>query len=139
MEALITQLVFNHALRIRVKADVGASSSPGVASTTAISPDSLSLAEEPDAGEDTQAAHSDAQNSSGRTEPEQRAVPTKPGLQTKETKEPETRTSIKSPQISNVTGRLLNLMTSDMNSLISGIDWLHLGPYRSVLEVDSLH
>lgn len=98
-QGILTQLLFDHALRIRVKADAQSNAPAFVASNT------VSLAEE----------SSDENTVLGNADGEQREA-SSPSLASTTTKVEEEKTSL--------VGKLNTLATADMESLMNGRDFL---------------
>lgn len=114
-QAILTQLIFEHALRIRVKAEASDQGepvrTPGTGSTTAVAtPDNASTAE-PEG-----ATSSPSSNNGDTPEPTTKQKDTK--LEAKEEKAEKKR---------NLVGKLNNLVTSDLDSLQGGQMFMMLG------------
>ena len=118
---MITELVFEHALRIRVKAEGGTGSSPSAASSVATTPDNASIAEQSDApdspstDDETQTAFSEGTRASK-------------GKKSQAPSETSTATAGQ-PQPAeakggHLVGKLNNLVTTDLNNLVDGRDIL---------------
>ncbi|KAK7681762.1 hypothetical protein QCA50_015109 [Cerrena zonata] len=108
-QAIMTQLIFEHALRIRVKAEVGdekpPAETPGTGSTTAVpTPDNASAIEPEEGATSSSTAESVTTDST-----------TKPKDNKPKSNE-ETRTDKKR----NLVGKLNNLVTSDLDSISGG-------------------
>lgn len=114
--ATITQLVLGHALRIRVKAqtaDEAASSDVSVVAT----PDTASAIEQP--GSSTEAG--------GKSDP---SKPTATSISGESTSMKTTADENKLAGGENFIGRLNNLVTTDINTMSNGVDWLEIGAVR---------
>ncbi|KAH9951515.1 hypothetical protein B0H21DRAFT_775731 [Amylocystis lapponica] len=112
-EAIVTQLVFDHALRMRVKAET--SEGPASGATTAVAtPETASLCE-PTAAEE----HQDGlRDSDGVTLDPHAETGTAGGKQTPKSSDDD--------KGSNLIGRLNNLITSDMDNISGARDFLYL-------------
>lgn len=133
VQGLITQLVFEHALRIRIKAETGSSTSASAASSVATTPDNASIAERSDGAEspttddETQTAVSDAASTS-KASKRKSAAPSEASTTTEETKPSETKGG-------HLVGKLNNLVTTDLNNLVDGRDILFVcESLRCILE-----
>ena len=127
-EAIITQLVFDHSLRIRMKAETTESPSPSRATTAAQTPDNASIAEpEPEHEEGASGSQSSEDGTTGRASTLSGATvkgkePAKKGEEDKEKeKKPESAGS------GNLIGKINNLVTTDLANIIDGRDFLFLG------------
>lgn len=127
MQALITQLVFNHALRIRVKAETSSTPSQSTVSSVATTPDNASIAERSDGAEspitddETQTAISEgtaASKASKRKSQAPSEASTAPVAE--EAKSSESKSG-------HLVGKLNNLVTTDLNNLVDGRDFLFIG------------
>jgi hypothetical protein len=121
VECLITQLLFEHSLRIRVKAETSdPTETHGDASVTPanepVTPDSQSVAETQEASESDTLAHSQ-----GNTETTINAPgDVKPDKSAKETKEDG------ASKASNLTGKITNLVTTDLKNITEARDFLFI-------------
>ncbi|KAI0711030.1 hypothetical protein C8T65DRAFT_739602 [Cerioporus squamosus] len=147
-EAIITQLVFDHALRIRMKAETSESPSASRATTAAHTPDNASIAEPEEEG----AAHGSPSGSNASEDETVRAstistastTATKKGKEAtgkkgEEAKDPLAESSAPS---GNLIGRINNLVTTDLNNLVDGRDFLFIvlyAPLQVVLSVIFLY
>ncbi|KAH9854915.1 multidrug resistance-associated ABC transporter [Lenzites betulinus] len=132
-EAIITQLVFDHALRIRMKSESSQSPSASRASTAVHTPDSASILE----GVTGEEASPSSSNENGSEEDETvhastasttSTAPGKKGLDTKKTDEKLAGLS-SGPASGNLIGRINNLVTTDLNNLVDGRDFLFIALY----------
>ncbi|KIJ68833.1 hypothetical protein HYDPIDRAFT_173463 [Hydnomerulius pinastri MD-312] len=125
-ECIITQLVFEHSLRIRMKAELPDN---GKGSDSAIStPDSASIAESNTVVEGSrESSVDDVQSSSASTT----ASSTAKGKQKAKVKTDAADAQAKKPQSSadNLVGKINNLVTTDLNNIIEGRDFLMVFPY----------
>ncbi|TCD68834.1 hypothetical protein EIP91_009701 [Steccherinum ochraceum] len=125
-QGILTQLLFDHALRIRVKADAQNNASASTTSTAAPTPDNASIAEgsnSNDSGEETAGSvHSTAKGK--QREPSAASLSS---TATKVDKEKED-----SKEKTNLAGKLNNLATTDMESLVNGRDFLFVILYIPV-------
>ncbi|CAL1706378.1 unnamed protein product [Somion occarium] len=114
-QAILTQLIFDHALRIRVKAEVSKPSPTASNDTTAVStPDTASVAE--GEGPSTFSESSAASTASCTASSSTKGKNT--GPEADKAKEPI------GVEKHNLTGRLNNLVTSDVDSLVNGQQWM---------------
>lgn len=138
-EAIITQLVFDHALRIRVKSETS-SGTPGssIASSVATTPDNASIADasersESPGGDDddeTQTAVSEGTNASRTSKDKKsRSASEATSSTTATATEP---TKSEGPHAGNLVGKLNNLVTSDLNNVTNGRDFLFVCELCSV-------
>lgn len=118
-QATLTQLLYDHALRIRMKAETSSDSSGSRTSTAAPTPDSASIAE-PEQEEATN-GNSDSTSTT--------AVGTDSGGKGKQkaqaagdAKKP--AEDLKDSQGKNLIGKINNLVTSDLNNITSGRDFM---------------
>ncbi|CCL98867.1 uncharacterized protein FIBRA_00874 [Fibroporia radiculosa] len=123
LEAVITQLVFEHALRMRVKADV--SDTPTTVTTT---PDSASVAEidgvglTPTEGQSTSSTlAADADSKMGKQKDKDDAQP-----RTKQSSSERDKDDNGGEKSKNVAGRINNLITTDLAALALGQVALYL-------------
>ncbi|KAK0198511.1 hypothetical protein F5146DRAFT_1100167 [Armillaria mellea] len=138
-EAIITQLVFEHSLRIRVKASTA--DSPG--KSTAPTPDSASIIEDPPSTEssgssstlhgtsdavstDSRDANCDA--STTNQAPSSSTELTQDSLSGQDAAE----TSAAQSDTSNLVGKINNLVTTDLGNIIDARDFLLIGVYVPV-------
>ena len=122
VQAIITQLVFDHALKIRVKTEV-ASSTP--ASSAVTTPDTASLAESVEGGSASETETETQTAVSETTTPKHKRTSSESGESST------TKASEKAPDADaksgNLVGKLNNLVTTDLNNLVDGRDFLFLG------------
>ncbi|KAH9939278.1 uncharacterized protein BXZ73DRAFT_99482 [Epithele typhae] len=124
-EAIITELVFDHALRIRMKADTtGDSPTPSRANTASQTPETASLAEEGEGAEEGDERTVRASTvSEGST-----VVAQEDGKK----KEAEKVVEAKSADAGNLVGKINNLVTTDATNIVNGRDFLFLVIYAPV-------
>lgn len=126
-QALITQLVFNHALRIRVKAEAANSAPSSAASSATTTPDSASVADPSETAE-----------SSANSEDEDETAVSEATSTTKGKGKGSRAASVSgesskgleptaSEKAGNLVGKLNNLITTDLNNLTDGRDFLFVG------------
>lgn len=119
MEGIITQLVFSHALRIRMKAEASDKTEQVHLIATA-SPDSMSLADQPSSSNsedqtlrssvDSSSVEANSQSSKGKQkEPVSASAPAK-----------------SDSTADNLVGKMNNLVTTDLNNITQGRDFLLL-------------
>ena len=120
-QAVITELVFEHALRIRMKADTESSSAAPSNATTAVgTPDNASqLGVEGEGSEsgDAEAGHSATASSSTAVAPTSGSAKGKAKSTSEEQpKEVEPEKPVKKATGGHLVGRINNLVTSDLNN-----------------------
>ncbi|KAF8528012.1 hypothetical protein BU17DRAFT_81241 [Hysterangium stoloniferum] len=129
-EAIITQVVFNHALRIRMKEETTASSKPSTAANT---PDSRSIAEnDSDAetesrGETLQGESSPSPTSKdvAKKKPSNVSSASIPTAVSSSTSEKPASDSLSS----NLVGKINNLITTDLGNVTDGRDFIYYGNF----------
>lgn len=120
--AVLTQLVYDHALRIRMKAETSESPSGSRVSTAVTTPDNASIAE-----------HEPEQTSSSSSVDETSASTTAASVATQSAKGKQKSQTIseadkkageveKDGKANNLIGKINNLVTSDVNNITSGRD-----------------
>ncbi|KAI0677672.1 hypothetical protein C8Q78DRAFT_1003851 [Trametes maxima] len=129
-EAIITQLVFDHALRIRMKSETSESPAASRVSTAVHTPDNASVTEENEADQGSPHASNGSEDETVRAS----IVSTDSTASGKASKDPKkaeepTVTSTESQAGSNLIGRINNLVTTDLNNLVDGRDFLFVGLY----------
>ncbi|KAI0085671.1 P-loop containing nucleoside triphosphate hydrolase protein [Irpex rosettiformis] len=126
VQALITQLVFEHALRIRVKAETSSTPSSSAASSVATTPDNASIAERSDGVEspvtddETQTAVSEGTSA---TKASKRMSQAPSETSTAAVTDVASSSESKSGHL---VGKLNNLVTTDLNNLVDGRDLLFI-------------
>ncbi|RPD81341.1 multidrug resistance-associated ABC transporter [Lentinus tigrinus ALCF2SS1-7] len=142
-EGIITQLVFDHALRIRMKAETLESPAASRATTAAHTPDNASIAEPEDG-----ASHDSPSGSNASEDETVRAstISTASTAATKKGKEPAVKKS-EAPKDApaepstgsgNLIGKINNLVTTDLNNLVDGRDFLFIALYAPLQVVLSI-
>lgn len=132
-EGIITQLVFEHALRIRMKAQTAADSS-SVSSTVTSTPDTPSIAESDTVTEATTIT-------SNGTEPSNASIKSDANKGKGKDSKDGSNGSISKGKSStdNLVGKLNNLITTDLNNIVEGRDFPMLSKeYSYLLGVDLL-
>jgi hypothetical protein len=128
IQGIITQLVFDHALKIRIKAESTSSATP--VSSVATTPDTASLAES------ASMSPSDVHGNGDETETEtetQTAVsegtvtPKGKSASSVAGESATTKVSDEAPKAGNLVGKLNNLVTTDLNNIVDGRDFLFIG------------
>ncbi|TRM65976.1 hypothetical protein BD626DRAFT_427540 [Schizophyllum amplum] len=114
-EAIITQLVFEHALRIRLKAEAPESTPT---TSTPPSPDSLSLVDQPT---ESETSGEETLHSASPTETTATAASVKAKKAKAEKDEEESHSSNE-----HLIGKINNLVTTDLNNLVDGRDFLFI-------------
>jgi hypothetical protein len=130
-EGIITQLVFEHALRIRMKAEVPETSASRPASTEPTETDADSpdvSADGSEAGDETlvgssTGARSASQGSSTTVKGKSKSKKTPSVAESTESKTHADGSS----KADNLVGRINNLITTDLNNIVDGRDFLMLG------------
>ncbi|KAI8982789.1 multidrug resistance-associated ABC transporter [Trametes punicea] len=129
-EAIITQLVFDHALRIRMKSETSESPSGSRATTAVHTPDNASIAE-PTSGERSSGAGSNRSEDETVLPSTASTASTTLGKKNKDSKkddEKQVRPGER-PSSSNLIGRINNLVTTDMGNIVDGRDFLFIAIY----------
>lgn len=126
VSAIVTQLVFEHALRIRVKAET--TSSPRA--TPAVTPEAPSETATPD---NVSVADNIGPETTGRSGEENERSTTSLGIKGKQKEEfpaglPSDDDNEDSGKASNLVGKMNNLVSTDLENIIEGRDFLLLGP-----------
>jgi hypothetical protein len=124
--AIVTQLVFEHALRIRVKAET--SSSPRT--TPAVTPEALSETTTPD---NVSVADNIGPETAGGSGEENELSTTSLSIKGKQKEEFPTGLASDDDnedpgKASNLVGKMNNLVSTDLENIIEGRDFLLLGP-----------
>ncbi|EKM60769.1 uncharacterized protein PHACADRAFT_246884 [Phanerochaete carnosa HHB-10118-sp] len=123
-QAIITQLVFDHALRIRVKADTASTTPTSSAATT---PDTASIAESaPSEGGDESEAETTTAVSEGTARASKHKRATSEGGESTSTKVSEKASESGGAKGGNLVGKLNNLVTTDLNYIVDGRDFLFI-------------
>ena len=135
-EAIITQLVFDHSLRIRIKAETSDSPAASRATTAVHTPDNASIADV----EEGSATHGSQNGSNGSEDETVRAstisaastAAAKKGKDVpKKADEAKSTPAEPSSASGNLVGKIINLVTTDLNNLIDGRDFLFIGVWLS--------
>ena len=134
-EGILTQLIFSHALRIRVKAT--SNSKPAdtktVPQTTEDSQSTENGDGESSEGEGSQSTTSEtvvASNASTKSSKKGKDIASPPPTQETPKKEKEEK---KDKKADNLTGKLNNLVTSDLQNVINSRDFLMVGEWDFIL------
>lgn len=130
-EGIITQLVFNHALRIRMKAELPAegTSSASNPSTTIPSPDNASVVDQPVSAEASESSNSsgDETLAQGCSTSIKSATESSKGKQKAKDSQPaEDKAVPKEAAADNLVGKINNLVTTDLNNITEARDFLFL-------------
>ena len=121
-ESIITQLVFDHALRIRMQSDVSSDTPASSRATTAAhTPDNASIAEDASGSTEDETVRASTV-SAGSTVAPKKGKDGKKGEEEKATPTP-------SADSGNLIGKINNLVTTDLNTLIDGRDFLFVSAY----------
>lgn len=118
-EAIITQLVFNQALKIRVKAETSSGATP--ASSAATTPDTMSIASSPEPGSDAETETAVGEGAAPK--PKRATSASGDSSSTKVAEKP----AEEGAKTGNLVGKLNNLVTTDLNNVVDGRDFLFLG------------
>ena len=126
--AIVTQLVFEHALRIRVKAETSSSprATPAVtpeAGSETATPDNVSVAD--NIGPETETACGSGEENERSTTSESIKGKQKEELPTNLASDGDNEDPGKA---SNLVGKMNNLVSTDLENIIEGRDFLLLGP-----------
>lgn len=135
-EGIVTQLVFEHALRIRMREDAGpGSAAPSEASTAVATPDSASVHDgDSEAGASTGNGTHEAgstvgsetvRGSEGSAKGKGKDKSTSRS-RSKSTDSKKEKEEPKKEEKKNLTGRINNLITTDLNNIVEGRDFLFL-------------
>ncbi|OJA09105.1 hypothetical protein AZE42_02555 [Rhizopogon vesiculosus] len=132
MEAILTQLVLEHALRIRMKAELPDGDKKSGNSTGVSTPDSASVA-----GSSTAAADESIDSSSDETlQTSSETISTSPAKKGKQkaqdAKEESDSSSKSNSSADNLTGKINNLVTTDLTNITDGRDFLFVVLYIPV-------
>ncbi|KAF7798639.1 hypothetical protein EIP86_009862 [Pleurotus ostreatoroseus] len=126
-QALITQLVFNHALRVRVKAETSTSPTASTASSAATSPDTSSNADDSESEEsESESEDETAVSETTSATRGSRGLASRPESVRGGSKgaDPPVEDTQKA---GNFVGKLNNLVTTDLSNLVEGRDFLFVG------------
>ncbi|KAI0697137.1 multidrug resistance-associated ABC transporter [Cytidiella melzeri] len=133
VQAMITQLVFEHSLRIRVKAETSGTPSASAASSVATTPDNASIAEHSDGADstatddETQTAMSEGTSATKASKSKKSQAPSEASTAVADQpKDSQTKGG-------HLVGKLNNLVTTDLNNMVDGRDILFIfiyGPFQ---------
>lgn len=123
-ECIITQLVFEHALRIRMKAELP-DTDKGSADSTVTTPDSASVSESATAVESSREGSPDE----GRSSTTDVAASVTNGKPQSEGKRGDTGGEKSASSTENFVGKINNLITTDLGNITDGRDFLLFFPY----------
>lgn len=128
-EALITQLVFEHSLRIRLKAEGGNEKSAGAierdASTAVGTPETVSIAESSAAGS---AADEEESVTTGTAVSREASTSSQSSVALGKVKETKPKEAPKEKEKNNnLIGKINNLVTTDLSNILESRDFLLLG------------
>ncbi|EED80206.1 predicted protein [Postia placenta Mad-698-R] len=141
IEAILTQLVFDHALRMRIMADVPETSTSTGSTTVASTPDTASFAESGSTRTHTNAANSEddvtlsgTNTAAGETTTTQGKDKSKVSVQQsqKDSSGPSASSEDTQTEGSNVTGKVNNLITTDLDAIAGARDIFQFGKIRGV-------
>ncbi|KAJ7042608.1 hypothetical protein C8F04DRAFT_1252025 [Mycena alexandri] len=132
-EAIITQLVFEHALRIRVKAETAEKAPSSGTSTPADSeaPSPIEPEESGGSGDETLNSadadtHSRDETLQASTSSIKSTTSSKAKGKGKETKDVKPEEPAESPNASNLVGKITNLVTTDLGNIVDSRDFLFI-------------
>ena len=129
-EGILTQLIFSHSLRIRMKAELPEGTTNSDPSTAAPTPDNASVADEP-----VRAGASESSGGSDRTLAQSSLASvksTKGKLKAKHVFDSAAATQVATPEkkknasADNLIGKINNLVTTDLNNITEGRDFLFI-------------
>lgn len=127
VEAIVTQLVFEHALRMRMKAEVTTDSAPQSKSTTAAAtPDTASVAESSTTAHDNGSAEGDSSAGKGKQKASEHAADATRATGKEGEQKPQ------EDKGKNVAGKINNLISSDLASIGMGREFLILRTWDPV-------
>ena len=131
-EAIITQLIFDHSLRIRMKAETADTPAPSRVTTAAHTPDNASIAEldptEADASGTSSSEDGTTVRASTISATSTTATAAAKGKEPpKKAEEPAPAPKDESTPSGNLIGKINNLVSTDLNNIIDGRDFLFLG------------
>ena len=127
VEAIVTQLVFEHALRMRMKAEVTTESAPqSKATTAAATPDTASVAESSTTANDNGSAEGDSSAGKGKQKASEHATDATRVVGKEGEQKPQ------EDKGKNVAGKINNLISSDLASIGMGREFLILRTWDSV-------
>lgn len=146
---IVTQLIFEHSLRIRIKAEIADTPANSVANTAVGTPDTASLADaEGSDGQENDNESPTNSNSDGDTMRASTvsvtASATAKGKQRAGSVSGESRKSVSNAasaegeKSGNLVGKINNLVTTDLDNLINGRDFLFIGTCRSLGCLESM-
>ncbi|KAI0371499.1 multidrug resistance-associated ABC transporter [Pilatotrama ljubarskyi] len=125
-EAIITQLVFDHALRIRMKSETSESPSASRVTTAVHTPDNASIAEPADGDQASPGSNgSEDETVRASTASTTSTSAPKKGKDAKKVEEKLAAPAGGSPS-GNLIGRINNLVTTDLANLVDGRDFLFI-------------
>ncbi|KAF8883972.1 hypothetical protein BD779DRAFT_1787388 [Infundibulicybe gibba] len=124
-ECIITQLVFEHALRIRVKAETPSSSPPSSSSASVSStPDTVSIADQESSGSDLETAHSVGGTESETLRASSSSVKSGTSSKGKAKSIKDESDGSKNSSASNLVGKINNLVTTDLGNITDARSFL---------------
>ncbi|KAF8898485.1 hypothetical protein BD779DRAFT_1607278 [Infundibulicybe gibba] len=124
-ECIITQLVFEHALRIRVKAETPGSSPPSSSSVSVSStPDTVSIADQEGSGSDPEIAHSVGGTESETLQASSSSVKSGTSSKGKAKSIKDESDGSEHSSASNLVGKINNLVTTDLGNIVDSRDFL---------------
>lgn len=125
-EGIITQLVFEHALRIRMKAELPDGKRSGE-STPSSTPDSASVAGSSTAAADESTDGSGDETLQASTETASTSSTKKDKRKSQDVKEEMDNSSKQHSSADNLVGKINNLVTTDLSNLTDGRDFIMVG------------
>ena len=131
-EAILTQLVFEHSLRIRMKAEVhGGSSAPSQpVESVSVTPAAVTSPNDEHSTERSNDAEGSL-NSLAPSEAQSRET-TLEGDESADESKPEKEAATKAPEAKNLVGKINNLVTTDLGNIVDSRDFIRLLVYTPV-------
>lgn len=124
IQAILTQLVFDHALRIRVKAETSDTPPSSTVTSTATTPDTASIADRSEnANTPGGSFDGDSENETTGDTAAKKLVSTELSTSSTSTKVAD-KLNEPAAKGGNLVGRMTNLVTTDMNNIVEGRDFL---------------
>ncbi|KAF9066068.1 hypothetical protein BDP27DRAFT_1424214 [Rhodocollybia butyracea] len=131
-QAIITQLVFEHSLRIRVKAETASSTESVTSSPETLTPDSASVREGTVDGSETLHSAAPTETSSPTVQPSSASTSSSSKGKGKASSKKPTKSDEPKSDASNLIGKINNLVTTDLENVIDGRDFLFVVLYIPV-------
>jgi len=127
-EGIITQLVFNHALRIRMKAELpDGTETDSNPSTTPSSPDNASVVEQPPSADASESSNGSGDETLAQSSISESRRGKKKAKDVEPAEGKSAPVASKEPTADNLVGKINNLVTTDLNNITEARDILFLG------------